>query len=240
MTFDRSRTVREHIMGMRDIAAKLKSLVVDMSELFHVHFILNSLPAEYGPFKISYNTHKDKWSINELLTMCVQEEERLKHEIPESVNMVTRGKRNAKKGKSVPMKKKNTFDKDVCRFFSDNTWWIDSGSTIHIAKIMQGFLTQRKSIGSEQYVYSGNRTRSRLEEVGIYWLILKDEQLDAFNVYKTEVEKQTGAQIKIVRSDKGGEYYGRYTDKGQVKGPFAEFLESEGIIAQYTMPGTPQ
>ncbi|XP_075111914.1 uncharacterized protein LOC142182024 [Nicotiana tabacum] len=77
MTFDRSRTVREHIIEMRDIAAKLKSLEIDMSEPFLVHFILNSLSAKYGPFKISYNTHKDKWSINELLTMCVQEEEML-------------------------------------------------------------------------------------------------------------------------------------------------------------------
>ncbi|XP_060170600.1 uncharacterized protein LOC132601538 [Lycium barbarum] len=79
MTFDRSRIVREHIMEMKDIAAKLKSLEVDIFEPFLVHFILNSLPAEYGPFKISYNKHKNKWSINELLTMCVQEEERLKH-----------------------------------------------------------------------------------------------------------------------------------------------------------------
>ncbi|OIT07501.1 hypothetical protein A4A49_51879, partial [Nicotiana attenuata] len=70
MTFDRS-TVREHIMDMRDIAAKHKSLEVDMSEPFLVHFILKSLHAEYGPFKISYNTHKDKWLINELLTMRV-------------------------------------------------------------------------------------------------------------------------------------------------------------------------
>ncbi|XP_009617487.1 uncharacterized protein [Nicotiana tomentosiformis] len=123
MTFDRSCTVREHIMKMRDIAAKLKSLEVDMSEPFLVHFILNFLPMEYGPFKISYNTHKDKWSINKLLTICVQEEERLKYETPESVNMVTHGKRNAKKGKSVPMKKKSTFDKDVCCFYKKKGHW---------------------------------------------------------------------------------------------------------------------
>ncbi|XP_009778094.1 uncharacterized protein [Nicotiana sylvestris] len=110
MTFDRSRTVREHIMKMRDIASKLKPLKVDKSKPFLVNFILNSLFAEYGPFKISYNTHKNKWSINKLLTMYVQEEERLKNEIPESVNMVTHGNINAKKGKSVPMKKKSTFD----------------------------------------------------------------------------------------------------------------------------------
>nr|XP_027119481.1 uncharacterized protein LOC113736618 [Coffea arabica] len=107
MTLDKSRSVREHIMEMRDIAAKLKSLKVEISESFLVHFILNSLPSEYTPFKISYNTHKEEWSINELLTMCVQEEERLKHETPESVHLVTHGKGNTKKGKgkSVLMKK---------------------------------------------------------------------------------------------------------------------------------------
>ena len=52
--------VREHIMKMRDIAAQLKKLEVDMSETFLVHFILNTLPHQYRPFKISYNTHKDK------------------------------------------------------------------------------------------------------------------------------------------------------------------------------------
>jgi hypothetical protein len=71
-TFDRSRSVREHIMEMRDMAAQLKSLEVDISDSFLVHFILNSLPTVYTPFKISYNTHKDKWSVNKLLTMCVQ------------------------------------------------------------------------------------------------------------------------------------------------------------------------
>jgi len=54
-----------------------------------VHFILNTLLHEYGPFKISYNTHKDKWSINELITMCVQEEERLIMEMGESELLTT-------------------------------------------------------------------------------------------------------------------------------------------------------
>ncbi|XP_022894012.1 uncharacterized protein LOC111408493 [Olea europaea var. sylvestris] len=65
--------VSEHIMQMRDISAQLKKLEVEMSESLLVHYILNSLPQGYGLFKISYNTHKDKWSINELMTMCVQE-----------------------------------------------------------------------------------------------------------------------------------------------------------------------
>jgi hypothetical protein len=66
--------VREHIMKMRDTVAQLKKLEVEISESFLVHYILNTLSHQYGPFKISYNTHKDKWSIIELMTMCVQEE----------------------------------------------------------------------------------------------------------------------------------------------------------------------
>ena len=91
------RGVREHIMQMRDIAAQLKKLGTDMSESFLVHFILNTLPHQYGHFKISYNTHKDKWSINELMTMCIQEEDKLMMELGESAMLATtfgKNKRN--------------------------------------------------------------------------------------------------------------------------------------------------
>ena len=39
--------------------------------------------------------------------------------------------------------------------------------------------------------------------------------------------------------DRGGEYYGRYIKNGQTHGPFAKFLQEHGIVAQYTMPGSP-
>ena len=60
MKFNGTKGLREHIMEIRDIDAQLKSLEIEMSESFLVHFILNSLPFEYAPFKISYNTHKEK------------------------------------------------------------------------------------------------------------------------------------------------------------------------------------
>ena len=78
------RGVREHIMQMRDIAAQLKTFKVEMSEFFHVPYILNTLLQQYGPFKIFYNTYKDKWSINELMTVCVPEEGKLMMEHEES------------------------------------------------------------------------------------------------------------------------------------------------------------
>ena len=62
--------------------------------------------------------------------------------------------------------------------------------------------------------------------------------MDAFKVFKAEVENQCGKQIQIVRSDRGSEYYGRYTEIGQAPGPFAKFLQEHGIVAQYTMFGS--
>ncbi|GFY88656.1 hypothetical protein Acr_06g0005960 [Actinidia rufa] len=131
------RGVRNHIMRMRDIAAQLKALEVEMSESFLVHYILCTLPQQYGPFKISYNTHKDKWSINELLTMCVQEEGRLGMEEGEKVNFTIQGKKKKdqakykgkipaqldikKESKCFFCKKKGHMKKDCSKFKS----WLD-------------------------------------------------------------------------------------------------------------------
>ena len=53
------------------------------------------------------------------------------------------------------------------------------------------------------------------------------------------MEKQCGRKIKIVRSDRGGKYYGRYTKNGQAPGLFAKFLQEHRIVVQYSMPGSP-
>ena len=73
----------------------------------------------------------------------------------------------------------------------------------------------------------------------LYLLRSKDEALEAFKVFKAEVENQCRKHIKIVRSDRGGKYYGKYTENGQASGAFAKFLQENGIVAQYTMSGSP-
>ena len=67
----------------------------------------------------------------------------------------------------------------------------------------------------------------------------RSEALDKFKIFKAEVENQHDKRIKIVRSDRGGEYYGRHTPYGQVPGPFAKFLQETGVVAQYSMPDEP-
>ena len=54
------------------------------------------------------------------------------------------------------------------------------------------------------------------------------------------MENQHNVTIKLVRSNRGGEYNGRHAPFGQVPGPFAKYLEENGIKAQYSMPGEPQ
>ena len=44
--------------------------------------------------------------------------------------------------------------------------------------------------------------------------------------------------MKIVRSNKSGEYYGKHNETGQCIGPFIKFLKNYGICAQYTMSST--
>ena len=89
MNLTKTKGVCDHILCMRDIAAQLKDLEATKSNSFLVHFIMCTLPNQYDPFKVSYNTHKDKWSINELMTMCVQEEGRLTMEEGEKVTLTT-------------------------------------------------------------------------------------------------------------------------------------------------------
>ncbi|KAG6639801.1 hypothetical protein CIPAW_10G127600 [Carya illinoinensis] len=228
--FDSSKGMRAYITEMRDIVSQLKGLKIEISEPFLVHFILDSLPSEYGPFKISYNTHKENWSVTDLLTMCVQEEERMKHDRPESANMVVNDKVKTEKGQSGPQKKrkhnvpsksngsngkkvtcffckkeghvkkscikyKEWLEKKgssislVCHesFFIDapkNSWWIDSGSSIHIVNTLQGFLTRRKPTTSELWVFTGNKGRSQVVAVGVFRVILKSGHvLDLNNVF---------------------------------------------------------
>ena len=60
-----------------------------------------------------------------------------------------------------------------------------------------------------------------------------------FKNFKVEVENKLSKKIKIVRSDRGGEYYDRYDGSGEQRpGPFTKYLMECGIVPQYTMSRT--
>ncbi|RDX80528.1 hypothetical protein CR513_38912, partial [Mucuna pruriens] len=66
----------------------------------------------------------------------------------------------------------------------------------------------------------------------VYLLHGKFQGVDALEIYLNEVERQLDRKVKVVRSDRGDEYYKRYDETRQ--------HSKCGICAQYIMLGTPQ
>ncbi|RVW62715.1 Retrovirus-related Pol polyprotein from transposon TNT 1-94 [Vitis vinifera] len=109
MKYDGQKGIQQHILNMTEKAANLKALGMGMDESFLVQFVLNSLPSQFAPFKIHYNTNSDQWNLNELTSKCIQEEVRLRQEGHNLALAVTHGvtekKGKFKKGKNFPPKK---------------------------------------------------------------------------------------------------------------------------------------
>ncbi|GJR12720.1 zinc finger, CCHC-type containing protein [Tanacetum coccineum] len=82
------------------------------------------------------------------------------------------------------------------------------------------------SLGNKKYMITFIDDASRF--CYVYLLHAKDEALDKFRIYKTEVELQQNDLIKTLRTDRGGEYYDPV------------FFQSVGIIHETTAPYTPQ
>ncbi|RVW56172.1 Retrovirus-related Pol polyprotein from transposon TNT 1-94 [Vitis vinifera] len=358
MKYKGKGNVREYIMEMSHLASKLKALKLELSDDLLVHLVLISLPAQFNQFKVSYNCQKDKWTLNELISFCVQEEERLKQDKTESAHLAStsknKGKRNNKDNKVAANVLKTGPDRPVRpvepptgQLFGSvrlkepfygrtgiepfkppvgppnrtnrpvfiehlkhmefmcfrcgtgiglpqrlDAWqhegwpqWLDAWqhegwTRMHGSmRAGRGCLSYRKPSDAERCIYVGddqnkeigvNRATDVLELIhtdicgpyptaswngqqyfitfiddysryGYLFLIHeKSQSLDVFKTFKAEVELQLNKRIKSVRSDHGGEYYGRYDGSGeQHPGPFAKYLEECGIVPQYTMPGSP-
>lgn len=86
-------------MKMSNFVMRLRALKLQLFEDILGHLALNSLPTQFSQFKISYNTNKEKWTLNELIAQCVQEEDRLQQDKIESAHFVT-----SSKGKTTTLK----------------------------------------------------------------------------------------------------------------------------------------
>ena len=78
---------------MSNAASKLKPMDLGLKNGFLIHLVFASLPKEYEIFVLNYNMHPDKWDIEKLIAMCVQEEERLKSSHGDSANLVKDNKK---------------------------------------------------------------------------------------------------------------------------------------------------
>ncbi|KAL0439356.1 UNVERIFIED_CONTAM: hypothetical protein Slati_2418600, partial [Sesamum latifolium] len=65
----------------------------------------------------------------------------------------------------------------------------------------------------------------------VYLMRYKSEAFGRIKEYRLEVENQTNRKIKALRSDRGGVY---------LSDEFIDYLKENGILSQWTPPGTPQ
>jgi transposase InsO family protein len=65
----------------------------------------------------------------------------------------------------------------------------------------------------------------------VVFLKERAESFEKFKIFKALTETQTGKRLKVVRSDRGGEF---------MSSDFKEFYDKHGIKREYTIPRTPQ
>jgi hypothetical protein len=135
-----SKSVREHIMHLCDLGAKLNTLKMGFDDPFMVHLALVLVLNDYGNLVSSYNNMKEKWTIDELISHVVLEEERLKKSNKDHINNVGNKRKFHGKGDNNNVKKnkpqstyskfekgessrlaKSKKDGEVCHFCGDDT-----------------------------------------------------------------------------------------------------------------------
>jgi hypothetical protein len=120
--------VRDHILRMSNVAARLKPIDLAIKDGFLIYLIFNSLPKEFEIFEVNYNSKNDKWTLKKFIAMCVQEEDRIKRNNGgvDNVNMAKHHQKRKNfppkpyapkkedKGKAVSMSSDQPVDKDQC------------------------------------------------------------------------------------------------------------------------------
>ncbi|KAL6338190.1 hypothetical protein AAG906_015153 [Vitis piasezkii] len=223
MKFDGTRGMHEHILEMSNLVAKLKALGMNVDESFLVQFILNSLPLQdMGHFKF--------------ITTLLRTSGILKQQGHHSIHLISKGA--SKKWKKPKKGKRRNHLRSMVPL-------------VHVSNSMQGFLTIQTLNQNESSIVMGNGVKVPVVATGTFRLFLDtdcyldlfqtlyvpsisrnlvsisklDLEVDALEVYIVEVERQLDKKVKIIRSDRGGEYYGRNDGLGQCPGPFAKLLE---------------
>ncbi|WVZ07203.1 hypothetical protein V8G54_020549 [Vigna mungo] len=308
--FDRSQPIHEHVTGMANIAARLKSMRMEVNESFLVQFIMNSLPPEFGQFQegrlkkmrdhfIHLTTHEGASFTNII-------------EVPNNTWWLDSGATthvsNIMQGflSIQPIKgtKKYLYmgNRMKARIEGIGTYRLilDTGYCLNLEKCLYVpgcarnliYVAKNSSAGNECSSFLWHKRLSHISKERMLRLVKNEilPQLDfddcdvcidciqgkqtkhiskypatrssqllelihtdicgpfdtkswnvnVLEVFINKVERELDRKVKVVRSNRGGEYYGKIDESGQCPCPFAKYLESRGICAQYTMPGTPQ
>ncbi|KAL6343358.1 hypothetical protein AAG906_022941 [Vitis piasezkii] len=221
------RSIPEHLLeGILEINNAKEFLVVanryqtsDNAEVGHFMDELMNMSPQY--IAIFFQPNQDRiqhpnqsWGVNDLITKmnllirCSWKPNNQKIvEKARKPNFHSHKKnKNFKKSGSEKRKNGNAKNTDLKCYHAtkgsqEDSWWLDSGATIHVATSLQGIRNLRKPSEKESKLKVGSDIGIDVEHIGIAVLELDSEI--------------TRKVIKIMRSDRGGEYYGKHGDLGQ-------------------------
>nr|GEV74861.1 hypothetical protein [Tanacetum cinerariifolium] len=253
-----SKNVISQVQDLQVLIHDIHAEGMTLSETFQVAVIIEKLPLSWVDFKNYLKYKRKEMSVEDLVVhLCIKEDNRLAHKdtyIPDSAkaNMIEhvgsslrsnpkgKGKDNRKNDKKNKRKSKYLTPKaeianmmnddvDMIAMVSDVCAKISEVNLVEICKnLVSGWLLNkfgfRLVFESDKFVLSKNQMY-----VGRGYA-MNDEAIDKFVLYKTEVGNQFGKKIKVVRSDRGGEYVS----------PFVELCIKHGIRYEFTAPYSPQ
>ncbi|RVW77086.1 Retrovirus-related Pol polyprotein from transposon TNT 1-94 [Vitis vinifera] len=167
---------------------------------------------------------REKWTLNELIAQCVQEEERLKQEKIESAHLAStsqgfgtnkkrkrdnKGKQTAVSDIKAKVQKKQ--DKEITCFFCKKAGHMKKTCTKYAAwREKKGLPKERMPTDGERYIYVGNGNKVAVKAIGLFRLQLDSgcsltDKLYKLNIkatngnetlHSTEVENQLSKKIK--------------------------------------------
>ncbi|RVW64553.1 Retrovirus-related Pol polyprotein from transposon TNT 1-94 [Vitis vinifera] len=193
--YDGVSGVRDHIIKLKHYFNKANEMKVELSEKFLKWLILESLPISFDAVKLTYNALKEEWTLEELMSIEVQHEVSLKKNETHSLAFGTdqnerfKGKcnfcHNISHKQADCFKFKNWLEKKkkceimvVVNFNANmietnivdvhaNSWWLDTGATIHVTNSLQEMTNKRRQSKHEEY-RQGYTFHFRGEKVDIF------------------------------------------------------------------------
>ncbi|GJR88284.1 zinc finger, CCHC-type containing protein [Tanacetum coccineum] len=211
-----SKNVTSQVQDLQVLLHDIHAKGMALSETFQVATITEKLPPSWVEFK-NYLKHKrKKMSVEDLVVrLCIKEDNKLAQKntyTPDSVkaNMVEHAGSSSKSNSKAKGKGNGKNDKK--------------------SKRKAEYLAPKVGIVKQNLqgtCYNCDQPEIRKN---LICHECKDKAIDKFVLYKTEVENQFGRKIKVVRSDRGGEYVS----------PFADLCVKHEIRHEFTTPYSPQ
>ncbi|RDX96354.1 hypothetical protein CR513_21006, partial [Mucuna pruriens] len=243
-------------MEVSNLTAKLKLLKLEFDEDLIVHLVLISHLAQFGKFK--------------LISHYVQEEEKLQRDKTESAHFASTSENKKRKNikgitkescKGKKLKKNKEFTCFFCKnsghmkkqnpnfyqnsnvvgfgFLVDNLYIFDVVS-VKITKYCKSVHERIQRLVSDEILEPLNLSNFKDVLELIHTNLCGPFPATSWNEQQYFITYINYCSRYVVKSDCGGEYYGKYDESGEQRSmPFILFLRECGIVPQYIMLGKP-